>query len=254
MSPRARKLLRLLGRLAYAGVVLVCFGASAYFAFKMFVRSGVTQTPEVVGLAPEEARALLADQGLTFRRAEGGDRFDPEVPAGAILKQDPAPHTLVKRGGVVEVAVSLGPERLDVPDLRGQSLASAQVALAAAGLTPGRTLSVFDVSDPGTVVRQKPASGTPVAPQTPVDLFLSTGGLQQAFLMPDLVYEDYERIRTFFENRGFHFGSVKFETYEGATPGIVLRQFPLAGHPVSRDDAISLVVAAPAGGTFETAS
>lgn len=246
MSPRARKLLRLLARLAYAGVVLVCFGASAYFAFKLFVKSGVTQAPEVVGLAPEKARAVLADQGLTLRRDEAGDRFDADVPSGAVLEQDPAPRTLVKRGSAVEVSLSLGPERLEVPDVRGQSLATAQVTLAAAGLAPGRTLSVFDVSDPGTVVRQDPTARAPVAPQTPVDLFLSAGGTGSVFVMPDLVYQDYERIRTFFENRGFHFGSVKFEAYEGATAGIVLRQFPLAGHPVRRDDAISLVVAAPA--------
>lgn len=254
MSPRAEKVLGILGRLAYVGLVLVCFGASAYFAFKVFVRSGVTQAPEVVGLAPEEARAVLADQGLTLKRDEAGDRFDAEVPPGAVLQQTPASRTLVKRGSAVEVAVSLGPERLDVPDVRGQSLASAQVTLAAAGLTPGRTLTVFGGGDPGTVVRQDPKPSAPVAPETPVDLFLSVGGTHGVFVMPDLVYEDYGRIRTFFENRGFRFGSVKFETYEGVTPGIVLRQFPLAGHPLRRDDAISLVVAAPPGGPREAAS
>lgn len=254
MSPRAEKLLRLLGRLAYVAMVFLCFGASAYFAFKVFVRSGVTQTPEVVGLSPQEARAVLADQGLTLKHDARGDRFDADVAAGVVVEQKPAPRTLVKRGHDVEVALSLGPERLEVPEVRGQSLATAQVTLAAAGLAPGRTLSVFDASDPGTVIRQDPEPGSPVAPDSPVDLFLSTSGTDGVFLMPDLVYEDYERIRTFFENRGFHFGSVKFETYEGARAGIVLRQFPLPGHPVSRSRAISLVVAAPPDGPFESTS
>ena len=35
------------------------------------------------------------------------------------------------------------------------------------------------------------------------------------------------------------------ETYTGVAPGTVLRQFPLAGHPLRRDDVIALTVVAP---------
>jgi beta-lactam-binding protein with PASTA domain len=62
--------------------------------------------------------------------------------------------------------------------------------------------------------------------------------------MPDLIYRSYDDVRGFFEQRGFHLGSVRFETYEGIPPGIVLRQFPLAGHPLHPQDPIALVVAA----------
>ena len=51
-------------------------------------------------------------------------------------------------------------------------------------------------------------------------------------------------VRGFFELRGFRLGGVKFEPYEGVAAGTVLRQFPLAGHPLTRRDAISLVVVA----------
>ena len=57
------------------------------------------------------------------------------------------------------------------------------------------------------------------------------------------VYESYERVRQFFESRGFRVGSVKYEPYEGIEPGVVLRQFPLAGHRLGQQDVISLVVA-----------
>ncbi len=50
-------------------------------------------------------------------------------------------------------------------------------------------------------------------------------------------------MRPYFERLGFKFGNVKFERYEGVSAGVILRQFPLPGHPVSRDDSISLVVA-----------
>ena len=61
--------------------------------------------------------------------------------------------------------------------------------------------------------------------------------------MPDLVYRDFEATRSFFERRNFRLGSIKFEFYEGISPGVILRQYPLPGHPLRRQDVISLVVA-----------
>jgi eukaryotic-like serine/threonine-protein kinase len=238
------RILRLLGRLAYLGLILAVFGFTAYFSFRGFVRSGNTRTPEVVGLSLDDAEARLADQGLDLEAAEGGGRYHQEIPAGAVVLQDPAPNTLVKRGTAIEVVRSLGPEQLRVPGLEDKSVTSAQLTLTASGLTLGRSLRVFDDSEPGTVVRQSPAEGQAISPDAPVDVLLSLGSTEDAYVMPDLVYLDYQRIRPFFENRGFRFGSVKFEPYEGAGAGVILRQFPLAGHPVSSDDTISLVVAA----------
>jgi beta-lactam-binding protein with PASTA domain len=65
--------------------------------------------------------------------------------------------------------------------------------------------------------------------------------------MPDLVYREYEAVRRFFERQSFRLGSVKFESYEGIEAGVVLRQFPLPGHPIRRRDVISLVVTANEG-------
>lgn len=254
MSPRAAKAFKILIRLAYVGALGLCFVLAAYAAFNLFVRSGVTPVPDLVGRGEMEAARILQDGGLVLRRAEGGGRFDPEIPAGAVMLQEPSPRTLVKRGSPVQVVLSLGPERLSVPDLGGRGLPAAQVTLAAAGLTLGRTLQVFTHEAGGSVVEQAPAPGTQVAPMTDVDLLLSRGDTSETYLMPDLVYRDYDRVKLFLQSRGFRFGSVKFERYEGAQSGIILRQFPLAGHPLTPRDAISLVVAAPAEASDESPS
>ena len=74
-------------------------------------------------------------------------------------------------------------------------------------------------------------------------MFLALNIPAERYIMPDLVYRSYEGIRPYFEQRGFNFGSVKFERYEGVAAGVVLRQYPQAGHPVTKQDNISLVVA-----------
>jgi len=238
------RLLRVLGFVAYLGLVVTVFALAAYVSFSLFVRSGATRTPSLVGLPIVEARRALRDQGLDLR-VEADGRFDDRVPAEHVVQQAPAEGALVKRGSAVAVVPSLGPRRLQVPELQGQGLQSAQVLLAAASLTLGRTVEVFSRDQQaGMVVAQEPAAGRPVAPGATVDLLLARQGSSETFVMPDLVYREYDRVRGFFETRGFRLGSVKYEGYEGIRPGVILRQYPLAGHPLDRQDTISLVVAA----------
>jgi len=246
VSPRLAKALRVLGFAAYAIAMAAVFVLTAYASFSLFVRSGATRVPEIEGLRRDEARGVLADSGLRLALAEGG-RYDAEVPTGRLLAQLPAPSTLVKRGATVTATVSLGPQRLEAPELTGKSLQSAQVTAAAGGVTMGRILSIYrDGAAPNTVVVQSPEPGELLPPEGMVDVLLARAGSAQRFVMPDLVYRDYETVRRFFDRTGVRLGRVTFEVYEGTREGMILRQFPLAGHPLTRRDAISLVVAAPA--------
>jgi serine/threonine-protein kinase len=235
-----------LGYLAYVLFVLVIFGLAAYTSFSLFVRSGVTTVPSVVGMSSGDAANTLADQGLTMRGAEASGRYDDKVPAGRVARQTPDPRTLVKRGRPVTVVLSLGPRRVQVPDLTGKTLPAAQASISGTGLGLGRILGVV-APNPQTaadsVVEQDPEPGAAVPPATGVNVLLAMASPGERYIMPDLVYRDYEAVRPYFEQLGFKLGNVKFERYEGVAAGVILRQFPLPGHPVSRDEAISLVVA-----------
>jgi len=246
MSPMWRKLARTAGCLGYLGLLMVVFGLVSYFAFSQFVRRGVTSTPELFGLSEKEAEGLLADQGLRLAWSDEGERFDEQVPAGHVLIQRPAAGTLVKRGVAVTVTMSRGPQRIEVPMVVGTSLQAAQVTLAAAGLAVGRALNVYsDQGAPGIVVAQEPAGGSRAERDAAVDLFLAMESRSETYLMPDLVHYDYERVRRYFERRGFRLGRVSYETYDGVASGTVLRQYPLAGHPLHHGDVIALGVVAP---------
>lgn len=243
-----RFLLRLLARFAFALVCLGLFGVSAYLAFSLFVRGGVTTVPDLVGLDEATARGVLVDQGLELDRRDD-QVFDAAIPAGQVAGQEPASGSLVKRGSAVTVQISGGPRRIEVPDLRGSALPAAQLTLVAAGLAVGRSAGVIlPGAVPGTVVEQDPGPGVRADTTGVVHLLYALEGSEATYVMPDLIYRQYEDVRRFFTDRGFRFGSVKFEPYEGVLAGVVLRQFPLAGHPLHRQDPISLVVAAGAGG------
>lgn len=238
------RLLRGLALASYALVVLLVFGLAAYTSFSLFVRSGVTNVPPLRGLTREEAATRLADQGLALRREGSEERYDDEIPAGRAVKQSPDARTLVKRGSSVSIVFSLGPQRVEVPELSGRTLPGAQAALSGNGLALGRILGAFASGrEPGAVLAQDPDPRAAIPPSTPVDLLLAMPTPGERYVMPDLIYRDYDLVRPFFERHGFHFGNVKFERYEGVAAGIILRQFPLPGHPLSKEEAVTLVVA-----------
>jgi serine/threonine-protein kinase len=238
------KLLRLLVYLAYGVVIVLVFTLAAYTSFSLFVRSGVTTVPPVEGLTQADAATRLADQGLRLRGVENEGRYSEKVAAGKILVQNPDARTLVKRGSSVTVVLSLGPQRVAVPEVASQPLPAAQALLSGSGLAVGRILGAYSTTlATGSAVATDPPEGTTIPPSTPVNLLLALSMPDERYLMPDLVYHDYEGVRPYFEQHGFRFGSVKYERYEGVAAGVILRQFPLPGHPVTKQDNISLVVA-----------
>ena len=239
------KILRRLALVGFAGFVVVVFVLSSYLSFSTFVRRGEITVPDLTQLDFEQAESLLATLGLGMRAREELDRFDAQVRPGAVIDQSPRAGSPVKRGAVIEVTRSLGRQLIAVPDLSGQTLQTAEVNLRAAGLNVGRLARVYSAAGAEErIVRQSPSPGMEIDHLAGVDLFLSLGNATESFVMPDLVYQGYEGVREFFEARGFRVGSVKYEPYEGIEPGVVLRQFPLAGHRLARNDVISLVVAA----------
>lgn len=243
-TPLRRWLKRLVARVLYAGLLIALLGASSYLALSNFVRSGVIAVPDLVGLAGNDAETALAAAGLTVRRVEQ-DRYDEAVPTGHVLWHDPPAGSAVKQDSGVVIHLSRGRQLVETPDLTGQVLQTVQVRLAASGLHLGRSRSVYAESGaPGAVVRQSPPPGSRVAPSSPVDVMIGLANPGASFVMPDLVDLPEAPVRTWFEARGFHLGRVKYEPYEGVEAGIILRQYPLPGHPLRRSDSIALVVAA----------
>ncbi len=242
-----RKFVRAVGCLGYLGILAVIFGLVSYFSFSQFVRRGVTPTPELYGMSEGEAERLLADQGLRLVWSDEGERFDEQVLAGHVLLQEPRAGTLVKRGGTVTVIMSRGPRRIEVPNVLGNALQAAQVNMAAAGLAVGRTISVHSREGAtGIVVAQQPAAGSRVESDATIDLFLTVESRRETYLMPDLTYLDIDNVRRYMQSRGVRIGKVSYDVYGEYAPGTVLRQFPLPGHPLHRDDVIALSVVPPA--------
>ncbi len=72
------------------------------------VSPSAVPVPDLRNLALGDAANALAAVGLKL--GTGAEAYDPTVPAGQIISQDPAPGTQFAPGGAVNYTISLGPE------------------------------------------------------------------------------------------------------------------------------------------------
>ena len=227
----------------FVAILFAVFGASTYFWFNFFVRGTSLPTPNLIGKSVSQARAACGDLGVNLIIDPKAKRNSDKVPAGFVVWQnrDPGSTNLIKRGTTIRVELSAGPLILRVPEMAGQSPRTALLRLGQVNLKLGNT-AYFESPGPQGIQAEDPPQGTVVAAQTPVSLLVAASPAPRAFVMPDLIDRPLDQVRLALESRGLGVSTVKYEAYPGIADGIIIRQFPLRGAPVSSHDSITVVV------------
>ena len=226
--------------LVMAALALLAF-AVGFVLFNSWVMpqlihgTGEVQVPDLANLTFEQAEAALEPTGLVLSRA--GERFDPSVPRGFVLTQDPPAGTPVRGRQRVLVTVSLGEEFSSVPELSGESRRSATVLLERAGLRVGAiTRAPNDEVGADLVAGSDPPAESVLPRNTAVALLVSTGSGPEEYVMPDYTGREIGGVRRQLEAMGFRV------VVPPAAPsvGSIVAQAPPAGSRVTRDAQITL--------------
>ncbi|MDP8948164.1 MAG: Stk1 family PASTA domain-containing Ser/Thr kinase [Actinomycetota bacterium] len=146
------------------------------------------QVPDLSGNNPDQAAAVLGGVGLEIGAVS--EEYNAELAQGLIFYQDPAAGQSVEPGSAVNVTVSLGPEPVEVPEVFGMDLQTAQQTVVNAGLRY-TTFEVEDNEPEGTALSTEPGAGTLVDPGTTVTIYYSSGPPPE----PDPAAEDREEAR-----------------------------------------------------------
>ncbi len=229
--------------LLFALVLLIAFGSSTYFWFTYFVKGRSLPTPDLIGKTVAEARAMCSDLGLMLD-VRNQRRNSDKVPVDRVVWQNrtPGATSFIKRGTTIRVELSAGPLVLRVPDLAGQSAGTSVLRLGQMNLKIGGMTYIDSPPNARGVLAADPPQDTVVQAQTPVSLLVGVAPPPPAYVMPDLIDQPLDLVRPALESHGLIVSTVKYETYPGIRDGIIIRQYPLRGAPVSRRDPITVVV------------
>ena len=224
---------------------------SSLIAFLLTIR-GEEQTlvPDIIGLDLANAMIELQQKGLV---ADVQLRVSPDPSdKGTVLTQHPSPGTLAKAGRVINVRVSKGPVIDEVENYINMMLADVELQLQSMSTIYGAILKIkkpvieiYDDSVPGTILQQKPRSGTKITSLTELELVVSRGPRGALVTIPDYVEMPfYDALREIGNlNAPFVFSHRIAEGEEEA--GVVVSQSPQAETDVQEGTLMQIIITTP---------
>ena len=215
------------------------FGLSALAGMQLALKTREVSTPDLRGMAHQEASRILAGAGL-HARIESLRRIHPAIEAGLVAEQEPLPGVTTRRRRSVKLWLSSGPNRGQVPALIGESETGARQRLSENVFLLEGVSEIRSSRYPtDSVVAQEPP---PAGSGDTVSLLVNRGERGRTYVMPNLIGVAGDGAADILRARGFRVTVVGDHPYPGVAAGIVLRQAPEPGLQIAQSDTISLEV------------
>jgi serine/threonine-protein kinase len=201
--------------------------------------------PNLVGRSYAEAEQIAQSQGLSLSVVDR--RYDDVVPAEAVVAQVVAAGGKVRRGETIGVILSLGSEKITLPNVVNLPVAQAETQLTTAGLVVEKHGVASAQVAEGRVVSQEPPAATPLLKGSTVRLAVSVG---HKVAVPGLVGRHWEEAQRAISEAGLATTYVNWQGREQLPQEIlnvvpinhVLSQIPEAGKWVERGTTVFIAV------------
>jgi serine/threonine-protein kinase len=218
--------------------LVVLAGVAGWYAFGQIQDSlsgsSTASVPYVVGQREDNAVQNILEQGL-----EPNVHRQPHatVKLGEVFDQAPEGGVRIDKGGAVDIFVSTGPPKVEVPNVKGRSRDDAIAAIVGAKLKP-KVREVFNTADPGTVVAQAPVGGELVNEGSTVQINVSKG--LEPLDVPNVIGQQYDNAAGQLQGRGF---AVARRDVDSSQPkDTVIDQQPKGGSELARGGTVTLYV------------
>jgi len=245
-------------RFAILALVLVIVAMiSGLTAMRFAIHGQEVAVPSLVGLTPADAEKSIG--GLGLQMSIERQFYSQQVPEGRIMSQLPAPGTKVRCGWQVRVAQSLGPTRVTIPDVTGESEHAAELNIRRRGLDVSSIAEVETQGIPADqVMAQSPLANATELVAPKISLLVTAAADPQAFVMPSFVGQPLGTVSRTLQDSGFKLGNVSVvpiieasDQDGGPNPGppvqpspasIIVLQTPVAGQKVVAGASVSFQV------------
>jgi serine/threonine-protein kinase len=194
--------------------------------------------PSTVGATEAELTAALTPLGLTSLIVER--RFSEDIEANRVIESIPAGGGKLDPGGTVKIVLSKGPERYQVPMLKGLTPEAAINLIKKSPLRVAPLIEVFDERVPkGFVISSTPVSGSKLKRNAIISLTVSKGIEQVA--LASYIGKSGEQALNELTAAGFNVTST-YAFNETRLAGEVISQTPAGGATANKGEAITLVI------------
>lgn len=234
-------------------ILLVVALVSALTAMRLAIHGREVAVPDLVGKTPTQARQIAELAGFQFEVER--QYYSLKVPEGRILSQLPLAGTKVRRGWEIRVAQSLGPQRVVIPNVVGESERAAEINILRRGLDLGAvaTIEVPDATA-NQVIAQSPSASASSISAPKISLLTAQPTPSQGFVMPSFVGQTLSQATSVLKNAGFQVETGSIPASQPQTPpsapalqastpsSVIVSQTPTPGTKVIAGTAVVLQV------------
>ena len=238
-------------------ILLVVALFSALTAMRFAIHGREVAVPDLVGKTPQEGRRISELNGFQFEVER--QYYSASIPEGRILLQVPPAGTQIRRGWQIRVAESLGPQRVEIPNLLGQSERAAEFNILRRGLDVGATAQIEMPDIPADqVIAQSPSPSAASIAAPKISLLAAQPPIAQAYVMPSFVGQTLAGATAALKDAGLRVGNVSLAASQAnpatpspatattpPTPGpgsVIVSQVPAAGEKVVAGGAVNFEV------------
>jgi beta-lactam-binding protein with PASTA domain len=244
-------------RVASFVLLLMVVGLLAAITTMHFAIHGSEVTvPDFKGMTLEQVRQQCA--GLSLNLIVDNRYYSAETAVNRVLSQSPTPGTVVRQEWDVRVAVSLGPQKVTVPNIVNTQERVATVTLRRYGLDAGTIARIpWAGATPGTILAQDPQANAQGLEKPSVNMLIAAEPetANEGMVMPNLVGQQALAAEATLGHAGIKVLPVKFienkippvGTGDNAPrapllPGVIVSQSIAAGRHVDSSTSVELTV------------
>jgi serine/threonine-protein kinase len=191
--------------------------------------------PNVTGAGEQGATSALTRAGL-----QSNIQFkNSSQSSGTVIGESPRGGSRAKKGSTVTLLVSSGPASVTVPNVMGQSSATAESTLLAKSFNVSTNYKHASASQ-GTVIGESPAAGQSAAKGSTIILTVSSGPSQ--LTVPNVAGDSLATASNKLGSAGLQVGSVSYQTSNSVASGDVISTSPSSGSQVAPNSSVNLTV------------
>lgn len=191
--------------LSTALLLLTVALVSAMVTMRLAVHGREVKVPDLRGKSPSEARRVA--ESLSLATQIDRQYYSAAVPEGKVLSQTPAPGTVVRHGWELRLAVSLGPQRVAIPQVVGESQRAAGIILQQRGLDNSISEIATSSAGNGQVLAQDPPANAVDVAAPKVNLLIAKT-VPAAYLVPSFIGRPLGSVTLAIKDAGFVLGKI----------------------------------------------
>ncbi len=197
---------------------------------KSSTESLINECPNFVGMQYEDIDESNSEYKIVVNWT-----YSATVPYGIVASQTPNAGTEIKDTDTIEIFVSKGDMKVNLPNCINLDLNAAKAELISAGFKNIKTVERADDSTPAnTVIDMQPAAYTSTSLSAEITLFVSSGAVLKNVNLPNVVNLPLEDAAQIINRNGLVVGKIEYVNSDPSKKDIVLEQTPAPSASVTQ--------------------